>query len=200
MGCTGWVVGTNLGVFVSPQGQEPWARVDPGLGPLDWTAFATQGPGQLFAAFDIAPGAVIEESADDGASWQIDEGLPNVFVQELAISKENLYAARGDGLWRRPIGGVAAAGAARSSLRFALAGPQPFRESARLIFDLPEPGPASIDFFDLQGRAAASRMAGAWSAGRHEVTLDAGHLAAGIYLARLTAGGTQRIVRLVHIR
>ncbi len=106
---TGWVVGAELGVFLSVAGQEPWTPVGLGLGVLSWDAFATQG-GRLFAAFDIPapPAAVIEESDDDGATWQNAENQPGVFVQKLAISGDSLYAARADGLWRRPIGGTTA--------------------------------------------------------------------------------------------
>src|SRR5262249_46176331 len=50
---TGWLVGSNLGVFRSPLGQSPWTRSDPGFGPLRWIAFAQKG-GPLFAAFDLA--------------------------------------------------------------------------------------------------------------------------------------------------
>jgi len=194
-----WVVGTNLGLFTSAAGAEPWTRVDPGFGVLDWTAFASQG-GHLYAAFDLPLGVVIEESGD-GATWQLDEGLANVFVKELAISGGSLYAARGDGLWERAIGSVAAVrGGPNEDPSFALAGPQPFRDSARLSFALREPGPAAIDFFDAQGRVAAPRIAGPWSAGSHAVTLDAQRLAPGVYLARLTAGRVQKVVRLVHLQ
>lgn len=106
---TGWVVGTDLGVFRSVAGQEPWTPVGLGLGVLNWTAFAPH-QGHLFAAFDIPapPAAVIEESDDDGATWQNAEAQPGVFVQEMAISGDNLYAARADGLWRRPVSATTA--------------------------------------------------------------------------------------------
>jgi hypothetical protein len=87
-------------------GEEPWTPVGLGLGVLNWTAFAAH-EGRLFAAFDrpsSPAGAFIEESDDDGATWGNVETQPGVFVQELAISGENLYAARADGLWRRPLG------------------------------------------------------------------------------------------------
>ena len=105
---TGWVVGTNSFIFHSVAGQEPWTLSDVGLGPLDWTALAAQG-GHVFAAFDVPLGAVIEESDDDGDTWQNAEGQLGVFVQKLAISGNNLYAARQDGLWRRPLGTTAIA-------------------------------------------------------------------------------------------
>jgi hypothetical protein len=100
---TGWVVGTNIAIFHSVAGQEPWTLSALGLGPLDWTALTAQG-GHVFAAFDTPLAAVIEESDDDGDTWQNAEVQSGVFVQKLAISGNNLYAARQDGLWRRPLG------------------------------------------------------------------------------------------------
>jgi hypothetical protein len=182
-------------------GQEPWTLSSPGLGPIAWTPFATHGP-QLFAAFNINPTtAVMEQSGDDGATWQLMESLPGVFVFGLGVAGDDLYAARSDGLWRRstatasvPIGGPPQA------LRFALAGPQPFRDQARLRFEMPGAGTASIEVFDVLGRRAAERIEGWRSSGPQEVLLDARRLSPGVYSARLTAAGRNEVVRLVRIR
>jgi len=197
---TGWVVGTIAGVFCSDAGQEPWTRVNLGLGPVSWTAFATQG-GHLFGAFDVPNFAVGAESSDDGATWQDLEVLPGVFVFQMAVSGSGLFAARNDGLWRRPITlvtGVPHAGVA--ALRFANAGAQPIHEQARLHFELPEAGTTSIQVYDVMGRAAGDRVEQWWTAGPHDVSLDAGQLSPGVYNAQLTAGGTRAVLRLVHVR
>jgi hypothetical protein len=198
---TGWVVGAVSGVFRSVAGQEPWTLSSPGLGPIIQTSFATLGH-QLFAAFDIIPNvAVMEQSSDDGATWQLMESLPGVFVFELAEVGGDLYAARADGLWRRSTATTAVPiGGGRSPLRFALTGPQPFGDQASLRFDMPEAGTASIQVFDLLGRRAADRIERWWSRGPHEVSLDARRLGPGVYAARLTTAGTSEVVRLVHIR
>lgn len=193
---TGWVVGTNLGVFRSVAGQEPWTRTDPGLGSLDWVTFATQGH-HLFAAFNVPLAAVMEESDDDGATWQDEEVLANVFVKQLAVSGNDLYAARGDGLWRRPAGTTSVAVGTTSHLRFALAGPQPCRDVARLRFDLPAAGAVSIEVLDVLGRAVGDRLTGWWPSGPHEVSLDARRLSPGVYAALLSAAGQREVVRLV---
>lgn len=200
----GWVVGTNSGLFLSVAGQEPWTRLDPGLGPVFWITFATQGR-HLFAAFDVTTGgilaAVVEESDDDGATWQNAEVFPNVFIKDLAVSGSTLYAARGDGLWRRPAPIVAVPpGRDSGRMRFALAGPQPFRDQTRLRFDLPKAESASIQVYDLMGRATGDPIEGWWSAGPHEVSLNARRLSPGVYSALLTAGGAREVVRLVHVR
>ena len=196
---TGWVVGTNLGVFHSVAGQEPWTRVDPGLGSLNWVTFAPQGH-HLFGAFNTRLAAVMEESDDDGATWQNAEVLPSVFVKQLAVSGNDLYAARGDGLWRRQIGTASVAAVTPGQLSLALAGPQPCRDLARLRFELPEAEAASIEVFDVLGRSMGDRVTGWWSAGPHEVALDARRLSPGVYAALLSAGGRREVVRLVHVQ
>lgn len=197
---TGWIVGSNLGLFSSVPGEEPWTRFNPGLGPVAYVFLATHA-GHTWAAFDIPSAVVIEESADDGATWQFDEILEFAFVERMAVSRNTLYAARTDGLWRRlavtasvdpPAGGGA--------LHFALAGAQPSRDDARVRFVLPESGPASIEVFDVTGRAAGNRIDGQWSPGAHEVSLDTRALRPGVYLAVLSARGVRETVRVVHVR
>jgi photosystem II stability/assembly factor-like uncharacterized protein len=198
---TGWVVGTNAGVFRSTAGEEPWTRFDPRLGPLVWTAFATQ-KNHLFAAFTITPlAAVMEESVDDGASWFTDETEPNVFVHKLAISGNKLFAARGDGLWQRALDVTGVPADARpTALRFAVSGPQPFGAATSLRFELPRGEAISIDLFDVQGRRVADPIRGYWSPGAHVLGLDGRRLGSGVYFARLTAGDQSQSLRLIHVR
>jgi hypothetical protein len=197
---TGWVVGTNVGVSRSVAGEEPWTSSGLGLGTLNWAAFATQGR-HLFAAFDTPSAAVMEESDDDGATWQNIEVQPGVFVQELATGGNALYAARADGLWQRSLTVTSVPGDdSRNALRFAVAGQQPFGNATRLRFQLPRAGAISIELFDIHGRLVGDRLGGQFPSGPHEIALNAERLASGVYLARLTAGGKHEVVRLVHVR
>lgn len=75
--------------------------------------------------------------------------------------------------------------------------PSPFREATSIRFRLAEPGPARVDIFDALGRRVAG-VAQTYTAGEHTVRIDGTSLAAGIYVARLTASGataTQTLVR-----
>jgi hypothetical protein len=196
---SGWVVGTNFGVFRSVAGQEPWTPVGLGLGTLNWTAFTAQG-GQLFGVFDIAPGAVIEQSSDGGVTWQDFEFFPGVFAIDIGLSHGQLYAARGDGLWRREQPPLAVPPPVSARLSFARTGPQPFTDRVSFRFELPEPGPVTIELFDVQGRRTGVQATSAWPAGPSEVSLDTQRLSPGIYAARLRAGNAHAELRLVHTR
>jgi hypothetical protein len=196
----GWVVGTSVGLFRSVAGQEPWTFVNLGIGLLNHSAFATRGR-ILFAVFDLVNVALTEFSDDDGATWRLMDAQPNAFVFGLAMSCNDLYAGRADGLWRRSNSTVSVQGdGGPIRLRFALAEPKPVRDLVRLRFDLPASARASIEVFDAAGRRAAESVQGTWPAGSHEVTLNARGLGAGVYFARLTTGDTHEVVRLVHVR
>ena len=196
---TSWIVGSNLGVFGSAAGEEPWTRTDVGFGPLNWVAFASLGS-RFFGAFVGFTFAVVEESDDGGATWQNEEDFPGVFIRDLAVSGSTLYAARGDGLWRRSAGAVSAGGPAPSRLSFAVAGSQPFGDRAHLRFELAEPGSASIEIFDVHGRKVGDTIEGSWTAGPHIVAVDATQMSPGVYAAVLRANGARESLRLVRVR
>jgi len=196
---TGWVVGTNIGLFLSAAGQEPWTPVGLGLGPLRWSAFALQG-GHLFAAFTISTLAVIGQSSDGGATWTDPEVFPSVFIQALGISHGQLFAARGDGLWRREQPPLAVPPVIATRVKLALAGPQPFADRATFRLELPQAGEATLELFDVLGRRTGVRVTRGWPAGPSTVSLDARDLAPGVYAARLVAGAAHAELRIVHTR
>jgi photosystem II stability/assembly factor-like uncharacterized protein len=173
----GWIVGTNFGVFHSTGGQEPWTRVQPVLDALGNTAFATHGR-LVLAAFDAPNSAEMEFSADDGASWNLMESLPQVFVYRMDTLGNNLYAARIDGLWVRSLANVSVPPVNR--LAFSLAGSNPVTDAARLRFELAEAGPVSIDVFDVRGRRVGDRVQGSFEPGPHEVSWNTRQLSPGV--------------------
>jgi hypothetical protein len=183
----GWVMGTNIGAFISPLGLAPWTRSGPDFGLLLNMSLALRGR-DLFASFTPGGGSVIGLSRDDGATWQDVDTLPGALIYRLAVSGSDLYAGRVDGLWRRSIATVSVpGGGAPAALRFAIAGSQPIGDDVPFRFDLPEPGPSAIEVFDVAGRRAADAVRGSWPAGSHEVA-DARGLSPGGCLARLTVG------------
>ncbi len=197
---TGWIVGSNVGVFTSAAGEAPWTFVDVGLGTLFFASFTGLG-NDVVAAFQSGSTAVFETSADDGATWQELEALPLTFVFALASRGTDLYAARSDGLWRRSLADVSVPpGGGLSSPALALAGAQPVGDVARFRLELAETAPATLELFDVLGRRMSPRLDEVLTAGRHERELATRELAPGVYLARLRAGGGTSVVRFVRAR
>jgi hypothetical protein len=89
--------------------------------------------------------------------------------------------------------------AARASMTYALnpSRPNPFNASTVASYDLRAASPVRLTIWDTSGRLVATLVDGWRDAGTHDVTFDASNLAAGVYLARLTAGdftATQKMV------
>ncbi len=84
-----------------------------------------------------------------------------------------------------------------TELTLATPAPNPVRDGAVVRFALPAPGDVRLALYDALGRAVWRHAAAAQPAGSHHVSLDAGALAAGVYVLRLEAGGevaTRRVV------
>ncbi|GMQ81588.1 MAG: hypothetical protein BMS9Abin05_1020 [Rhodothermia bacterium] len=66
--------------------------------------------------------------------------------------------------------------------------PNPFNPSTTIAFDLPATTGVTLTIYDLMGREVDVLVSETLSAGRREVRWDAGDLASGLYLYRLSAG------------
>ena len=195
-----WLVGSNIGVYHSALGQSPWTYFDFGLHPTFFASFALRGS-VVFTHFANGSGTGIEYSLDDGTTWNVLDALPLTFVYQIATAGNTLYAGRVDGLWRRSVATVSVPRADRPvSLRFAISGPDPFRDDARFRFDLPAAGHVRIEVFDVAGRRMRGSIDEERPAGTNEARWNAGDASPGVYVARLSAAGRSETVRMVHVR
>ena len=64
--------------------------------------------------------------------------------------------------------------------------PNPFNPVTTLRYTLPEAGEASLSVYNIQGQRVATLAAGQHAQGTHSAVFDAGRLASGVYLYRLT--------------
>jgi len=83
--------------------------------------------------------------------------------------------------------------------------PQPSREGAALTFALSEVAPVQIDLYDVAGRHVRRVADARFVVGPHTITWDGRDdegrsAAAGIYFARLSAGGRSVTARIVRVR
>ena len=73
--------------------------------------------------------------------------------------------------------------------------PNPFNPVTTIRYELPEPAHVTLTVYDALGREAATLVNQQETAGQHSVQYDAGSLASGVYLYRITfengSGGTQ---------
>jgi len=78
--------------------------------------------------------------------------------------------------------------------------PNPMTGSGVVRYMLPEAGRVRVALYDVLGREVAVLHDGEQASGRHEATLDAGSLAPGAYLVRLTAGDATLVRRVTVAR
>jgi len=77
--------------------------------------------------------------------------------------------------------------------------PNPFNPSTKLQFGLPNAASVELTIWDVSGRLVEAVDLGQLNTGQHQYHFEAGSLAGGIYIAKLTAGqfsATQKLVLL----
>lgn len=89
-----------------------------------------------------------------------------------------------------------------SAFAFTLRGVHPAQGAVTFDLELPAPRAVTLEIFDASGRRVRGVFAGTLPAGRHPLRWDAtdgggNALAAGVYLARVTAGADRRTRRVV---
>lgn len=79
--------------------------------------------------------------------------------------------------------------------------PNPFSASTTIRYRLDRAAKdVRLDVFNVLGQKVAALVGEAQPAGSHEVTLQAAHLASGVYFARLTADGEARVRQMVLVK
>lgn len=144
-----------------------------------------------------------------GATW-VPLGADPPSAIEIAGSGRSLYLAGGfetaggipsPALARFDLDAVVAAEAPAVGADAALAAfPNPARGAATLRVRLDAPGHARLTLLDALGRTVAVLLDGEQAAGEQTVRVDTARLPAGVYAARLDAGGRVRTARLTVVR
>jgi photosystem II stability/assembly factor-like uncharacterized protein len=154
-------------------------------------------------------------SLNGGASWERwNNGLtPAVMVTEMSYidltgSGGPFYvvaATHGRSVWERDISGsdplaVWDSGPNGPRLHLDMTSPNPFSQQATFQFALPRSGPTRMDVYDVRGRLVSTALNSVLSAGEHQVDLNGGALAPGVYFCRLQGGGESAVRRITVIR
>ncbi len=78
--------------------------------------------------------------------------------------------------------------------------PNPFNPSTRIRYQLTSSGVVSLKVYDLLGKEVATLSEGLKHAGEYTVTWNAGDIASGVYIYKLTAGAYNEFKKLVLVK
>ena len=78
--------------------------------------------------------------------------------------------------------------------------PNPFNNTARVAFDIPQTVHVKAVLYSIEGRQAAVLADDVFDVGAHELAINGDNLATGVYLLRVTAGQTVATQKLVLLK
>ncbi|ARA94460.1 hypothetical protein AWN76_015720 [Rhodothermaceae bacterium RA] len=127
------------------------------------------------------------EGAREGESLRI-EGQGVTSVTDLLTGEPVAdLRYRADALWRAEVAGPEQPTAWELAQNY----PNPFNPTTTIRYAVPEPAEVTLTVYNVLGEAVATLADGPHAPGSYEVRLDAGSLASGLYIYRLTAGRHQ---------
>ena len=163
---------------------------------LRWDASALPA-GLPVTLVDLATGATVDVRRQSAYAFQ---AAPKAALAEVPTNDLAHLGDAADRFVLRIGDGLATADDAVTELALSAPAPNPSAGAARVTFALPEAGAVRLSVFDVRGREIAVLLDRAVEAGRHEAALDAGALAAGVYVVRLEAMGRVLTQRATVIR
>ena len=78
--------------------------------------------------------------------------------------------------------------------------PNPFNQSTSISFSIADPGPVKLEIFDITGALVKTLVDGIMTAGKYQVTWDAGELASGTYLCKLSSDSSARLIKALLVK
>jgi hypothetical protein len=146
-------------------------------------------------------------STNNGTSWTaVNSGLTNTDVLSLAISGTNLFAGTyGSSVWRRPLSQMITGieeqhGEVPDHSVLQQNYPNPFNPSTTIRYVLPKQSFVTLAVYDLLGREVTTLINALEEPGYKSVEWNAGGVASGVYLYRLTAGDFMQTRKLLVLR
>jgi len=161
-------------------------------------------------------------SVDGGVTWSENERLSDSFDPHVGWPNQNkmgdyfhmvsddtgfslAWAATFNGeqdvyFGRKTLGVSAVDEPQTASLVVFMAEPNPFTSSTTIRYTIPSDTFVNLTVYDLAGRKVATLVSDLQQSGRHQVQLDGRSLASGVYMCRLSAGGTELTEKLLVVK
>ncbi len=74
--------------------------------------------------------------------------------------------------------------------------PNPFNPTTNIVYEIPYESEVRLEMYNILGQNVRTMDIGLQPSGRHEVSLDAGHLPSGIYMVRMQMGSEVQTLRI----
>ncbi|MCX6640400.1 MAG: T9SS type A sorting domain-containing protein [bacterium] len=77
--------------------------------------------------------------------------------------------------------------------------PNPFKPATTISFTLAQPTRVKLEIFDIGSRVVSVPYIETLMPGPHSISFDGGGLPAGVYFARVSAGKSIEVKKLIHL-
>ncbi|MCZ7557847.1 MAG: T9SS type A sorting domain-containing protein [Bacteroidia bacterium] len=186
------LLGGNAGIHRGAMDGAQWSYVGVSSLPLlDVIGFA-EHDGKLYAAVQHGGEYFIAQSHDNGNNWNVTD---HEFALLFSITTHGnmLYAAREDGLWKRPLNQPQQTDRPRTreTARIISVYPQPATSAVTVSFSIEHPGNHRLILTDLLGREIAYLSENAIATGTQLRSFNTAGLPPGSYVLRLEAAGAR---------
>jgi hypothetical protein len=214
--------GSTYGVHQSTDGGSTWTFCGSGI-PANRRVRLLPFGDTLYATVSVADTRWY--TLGSGESWEFVEGTFYTYAE--AVANGRLFAARGDGLWRRDVptsvsppstvpsgyaleqnypnpfsagGGSASGGNPTTTIGYSIGGVVALSGAHLSGVEGRMSRNVRLAVYDILGREVARLVDEPKAPGNYEVTFDGSGLASGVYMYRLTAGAYTESRKMVLIR
>jgi len=144
---------------------------------------------------------------DYGASWEdISTGMGSIYVKDLFVTDDYLFASTSNGLWQRPLSEITFIGSKETGqnspqeIYLSQNYPNPFNPATTINYRLNVKSHVELIIYDIAGRKIKTLVDQAQNRGKYSINFNASGLASGVYVYRLKAGSTEQSRKMLLLR
>jgi hypothetical protein len=171
----------------------------------DSIRYGYNNQGGLFSEPTIVsdrPGAGAATPLQPRIAYCDDGGHPGPAIFYAGAGRQGLYMNAG---WVSGISGKPEYRISKYELRMGPNQPNPFKQFTTINYQLPKAGRVRLNVYNIAGQLVRTLVDGSQASGSHVARWDGRdergrEIAAGVYVCRLDAGGTNATRKLVHIK